>query len=147
MFTQKQVDDIVARARAAGATAGCDHKQNQFSIKAYTPPNAFALAMVIVGGWWLQSDLELAWVAVIEELVGKDKIFTNEEFKSIITRICAIHGWSVSRFAGESWSDKDCTTQELVVWLVDTFLADKYELIYALMAVVEHLTNNRVDYL
>lgn len=67
LFTQEDVDKIVARAKELGASDGLTNKQGHLQLSSYGEPyGPFALAMLIVNGWDAKYDLIHAMQAVIE---------------------------------------------------------------------------------
>jgi acyl carrier protein len=69
IFTQEDVDKIVARAKALGATDGLTHKQGHLQLSSYGEPyGPETLAMLIVNGWDGKYDLIYATQALIEFL-------------------------------------------------------------------------------
>ena len=133
IFIQAEVDQIVARAREFGAGEGCIHKQGQFSLANYENRGAFDLALVLVGGWTHREDLIYAFRAAIEVLSGHPRAFSPDEYDAVVA-----HAEKLGLRTGGLPVNVPCSTRLISALLVTEFLADKYDLIYVLQALIEY---------
>ena len=133
IFIQSEVDQIVARAKELGAGEGCSHKRNQFTLLSFENQNAFALAMVLVGGWVHREDLICAFCATIEILSGSPRSFLPDEYDAVIA-----HAEKIGLQTSGLPVHVPCSARLISTLLVTEFLRDKYDLIYALQALIEY---------
>lgn len=71
-YIQRNVDQIVARAKELGAGSGLDYKQGHLQLSSYAEPwGAEVLAMLIINGWHDKYDLIHATQALVEFLSGE----------------------------------------------------------------------------